>query len=110
MPRKTDGDKIDEMEKVIATFNEPLDNVRQELKAATVGLGDTMKLLADLKTEILLLRRDIEGIEKWKDDLKKEKDESARRFWAFGPNVAGAIVNVLLGAAISGAVAYFMTR
>jgi chromosome segregation ATPase len=110
MPRKTDGDKIDEMEKVIATFTERLDNVRQELKTAAAGLGDTMKLLADLKTEILLLRKDIEGIEKWKDDLKKEKDESARRFWAFGPNVAGAIVNVLLGAAISGAVAYFMTR
>ncbi len=110
MPRKTDGEKIDEMEKVIATFTERLDNVRQELKTASVSLGETMKLLADLKTEFLLLRKDIQGIEKWKDDLKREKDESARRLSAFGPNVAGAIVNVLLGAAVSGAVAYFMTR
>ena len=85
MPRKTDGQKVDEMEKVLATFAERLDNVRKELKEAGVNIGDVGKALGDMKTEIALLRKDIEGLQKWKDDNKKEKDEGARRFWARRP-------------------------
>ena len=32
MPRKTDGDKIDELEKVVATLSERLENVRGDVK------------------------------------------------------------------------------
>jgi hypothetical protein len=68
------------------------------------------KALGELKVELALIRKDLEGIQKWKDDQKKEKEEHARRMWAFGPNVVGAIVNVLLSAAVSGIVAYLTIR
>jgi hypothetical protein len=110
MPRKTDGTKIDEMQTVLATFGERLDNVRNELKESGANLADVVKILGEMKTDVALLRKDCEGLQKWKDDLKKEKDEGARRRWAFGPNVVGAIVNVLLGAAVSGIVTYFAMR
>jgi hypothetical protein len=59
---------------------------------------------------VALVKKDIEALQQWEDDLKKEKDEHSRRIWAFVPNVAGAVVNVLLSALVSGIVAYLATR
>jgi chromosome segregation ATPase len=106
MPRKTDGEKIDEMEKVVAMLIERIDNVREGGQTATRGLADVEKAIGEPKTEIVHLRRDLEGLQKWKDDLKKEKDESSRRLWAFGPNIVGALISAIVG----GGVAYLVTH
>lgn len=110
MPRQTDGDKIDNLEKVYATLIERVDNVRDDLKRVDLAGGDMAKELRELKTEFALLKKEVDGLRVWKDEQKKEKDEHTRRLWAFGPNVVGAIVNVLLSAAVSGLVAYYALR
>jgi hypothetical protein len=51
--------------------------------------------------ELALLKRDVEGLKKWKEELKRDRAEHARRAWAFGPNVAGALVNVFLSALVA---------
>jgi chromosome segregation ATPase len=110
MARKTDGEKIDELEKAFATLTERLDNVRKDLNTAGTNLTEAMKAFGSVQTELALLKKEIEALQKWKDELKKEKDEHSRRVWAFGPNIVGAIVTVLLSATVSAFVAYFATR
>jgi len=108
--RRTDGDKIDDLEKAFATLSERLDNVRKDLDLVGSRLNDVGAGFANLNKELALLRNDVENLQKWKDESKKDKDEQTRRLWAFGPNIAGAIVSVLLSAVVSGIVAYFATR
>jgi uncharacterized coiled-coil DUF342 family protein len=104
MPRKTDGDKIDELEKIAATLTERLDTVRNEIQNASRDLAEALKGFSEMKTSIALLKKDCEGFQKWKDETKQEKNEQTRRWWAFGPNIVGAIVNVLLSALVGGRV------
>jgi hypothetical protein len=49
MPRKTDGEKIDELEKLAATVVERVDGVRKELD----GIGDGV---ADMENACQILR------------------------------------------------------
>ena len=46
-----------------------------------------VEAIAAIRQDLIGIKRDVEGLGKWKDDLKKERDESARRLWSFGPNV-----------------------
>jgi citrate synthase len=110
MPRKTDGDKIDELEKIATTLTERLDTVRKEIQNQVRNLAEALKESGEMKTSLALLKKDCEGFQKWKDETKQEKKEQARRWWAFGPNIAGAIVNVLLSALVAGLVGYFVSR
>jgi len=105
MPRKTDGDKIDELEKIVATLTERIDYVRKELDGAATNISNSINAFADLKTDLAVLKKDVEVLQNWKNDQKKDTDERARRIWAFGPNVLGAVVNVFLSAPVSGLVA-----
>jgi hypothetical protein len=46
----------------------------------------------------------VEAIQKWKDELKKEKEEATRRWWSFGPNITAALISgaiTLIGIGIS---------
>src|SRR4051794_12871418 len=45
MTRKTDGEKIDELIPLVATLNEPLDNVREELKDLKKDLDESRRRL-----------------------------------------------------------------
>jgi chromosome segregation ATPase len=110
MPRKTDGEKIDELEKGFATLTERLDHLRKDLNTAGIDLANAVKAFTDFKTDLAVLKKDLEALRQWKDELKKEKDEHSRRLWSFGPNIVGAIVTVLLSAIVSGIVAYLATR
>ncbi|MBY0232691.1 MAG: hypothetical protein K2W96_25710 [Gemmataceae bacterium] len=69
-----------------------IDNLKKRLDAHL----DAFKELADshtkLKEENIHLKRDVEDLEKWKADKKKQEDEDARRAWAFGPNIVGALI------------------
>lgn len=57
--------------------------------------------VAAIQQDLVAHRKDLEGLQKWKEDQKKEKDETHRRWWSFGPNIAGAILNVVLSAVIA---------
>lgn len=43
------------------------------------------------------------------EELKKEKEERARRFWAFGPNVTAAIISSIV-ALIGIAINYYLRK
>jgi hypothetical protein len=58
-----------------------------------------------IQQDLVAFRKDLESLQKWKDDQKKEEDETTRRWWSFGPNIAGAIVNVILTAVVAFVVA-----
>jgi hypothetical protein len=79
MPRKTDGEKVDELEKSVAILIERVDTVREQIK-----------LLADLTTKTALLEQHV-------SDMKKGHETRGNRIWSLMPP--------LLAGAIGGAIA-----
>jgi hypothetical protein len=67
MARKTDGDKIDELEKLAARLVERIDNVRQEM--------------AD-KERLAVLEERV-------NELKRTLEEAGRRRWSVLPSLVG---------------------
>jgi seryl-tRNA synthetase len=121
MPRKTDGEKLDELEKSVAAQSVRVENVldglvkiERDQKAAMQQIAELRreheKALGELRREhekeLSLLKREVEELKKWKDESKKQAEEWSRRFWSFGPNLAAAVVNVLLAAGV----AYLVSR
>ncbi len=75
MARKTDGEKIDELEKLVSTLTERMDNVRQE-KAEKIQLA---------------------VIEERLNELKRTLEEADRRKWSIWPTIIGAAIGAILG-------------
>ncbi len=103
MALKSPTERINELERLAALLNERLDATRKELEGETAARADVAKDLADLrkdfgewKTQFALLQRDFAGLSQWKEELKKEKEETARRLWAFGPNFVAAIMSGII--------------
>ncbi len=59
-------------------------------------LKQSLRIVLDLEKQLSLIQREIDDLKKWKDEQKKELDEQTRRRWAFGPNIAAAIITVIL--------------
>ena len=74
MGRKTDGDKIDELEKLVATLIERVDNVRKEM----------------IDKERLAV------IEERVNELKKSVEEASRRRWSLWPPIIGGVIGAML--------------
>ncbi|HEY7426292.1 MAG TPA: hypothetical protein VH682_18820 [Gemmataceae bacterium] len=140
MASKTNTDKIDELNVISATLSARLDALLTEVRANTNDHAETSSSLAAMKTQIAvvevhvggivplkaaietitvlerefaLLKKDLEGFSKWKDDLKREKDEATRRWWAFGPNITAAILGgiiTLIGIGINVAVNHWLNK
>ncbi len=53
------------------------------------------------ETTIILLKKEIEDLKKWKEEQKKQTEESSRRIWAFGPNVLAAVIGGLFALLVS---------
>ena len=106
MARKTDGEKIDELEKLGATLIARLDTAVKELEGVDNAHSETARALAALRLEFVLQKREIDDLKMWKDDQKKERDERSRRMWSFGPNILAAVISGLIAAAV----AYFISR
>jgi len=78
-----------------------------------VELKQGMASIAAIEKEVLALKKDLESIGKWKEELKKEREEGARRFWAFGPNLVAAIISgliTLIGVAITVGLNYWLLK
>ena len=100
------SDRVDELRREVATLAERVDNLRISYSRADRAQEVHVRELADLKRDVVLLRREIEALQKWREDHKKDQDERTRRLWAFGPNLVAA----LLSGVISATVAYFVAR
>ena len=84
MARKSDGEKIDELEKLVAALQERLDNVREQMiDRVRVGV-----------------------IEERLNELKKTIEESGRRQWLLVPAIIGGIVGAVLAFLAQLALAY----
>jgi septal ring factor EnvC (AmiA/AmiB activator) len=104
------GDKVDELQRHVATLIAQMGQVLKSLDGVFDAQRGTEQDLAALKREfereIALLRREIDDVKKWKEDLKKDRDERSRRLWAFGPSIVAALIS----GAIAAVVAYFVSR
>jgi hypothetical protein len=56
-------------------------------------LKTALAAITSVEKDILALRKDLESLGKWKEEMKKEREESTRRLWAFGPNLVAAIIS-----------------
>ena len=72
MPRKTDGEKIDEMRELNAALTERVNAAVTELNAVYDAHSKTAQALSDLRREhekeLVLLKREIEDLKKWKEE------------------------------------------
>ena len=95
MVRKSDGEKIDELEKTVARIAERLDATIGSLAEVTarqrVSEIDGHDLRRTMELELAMLKRDLDDLKKWKDEQKREREEGSRRAWAFGPLVPGPV-------------------
>jgi hypothetical protein len=57
--------------------------------------------VAAMEKDLIVIRKDLESLSKWKEEQKKEKDEWSRRKWAFGPNIVGALISAVISAIVS---------
>ena len=129
MPSKTNEDKIDELTKLVsglveqfraldgqlsgvvaekgelskevASFGKTLAVVEQQLKDLR-GWKDGFGTIDQLKIDIALIRKEQDEFKKWQEEVKKQKDEWGRRFWA--------LIGPLLGATVGWALGYFLRR
>lgn len=140
MPGETNTNKIAKLEDRVAVLSARLDVfdtlikglTELATKGATANEGHSSRItvveqqvlvLADLKVavaaiasikeELVALRKDIESLQSWKAEQKKEKEEIIRRWWSFGPNLTAAIlagVITVLGVVINVGLTYFLNR
>jgi hypothetical protein len=110
MARRTDGEKIDELQQLVAALTTRLDVAVKEIDAVYDAQSAITQSVNDLRRDvektILLLNREIADLKKWNDERKTEQDERARRWWAFGPNIVAAFLSGI----IAFLVAYFVPR
>ena len=84
-----------------------------EQQILLLDLKGALTAITTIEKDLLILRKDLDNLGKWKDDQKKAGDEAARRFWAFGPNVAAAIISgiiTLLGIGFSVGLTYWLNK
>src|SRR5438309_830993 len=74
MSRKSDGEKIDDLEKIVSTLVERVDNVR----------------------DAMIDKERFAVIEERLNELKKTVEEAGRRRWAIVPSIVAAVIGSIL--------------
>ena len=85
MSRKTDGEKIDELQILVATLVERLDSTRKEM----------------------VDRADFAVVEDRLNEPRRNIDESARRRWSMWPAIVGALIGSVMAFLGQIAITYF---
>lgn len=123
MPRRTQGEKLDELSLTVAGLSERLDTVVREVRSLAElparaqvlesQIGHLEHNIADLSGAIMKLNDGVSAlatriavIESQLADLKKQQDEASRKQWTVIAPIVGALVNGVLAAFI----AYFVAR
>jgi hypothetical protein len=97
--------RITIIERIVDTHTYRLDTSAREVDAVYEAHRELEKEHADLKriteTEIALLKREIDELKKWKEDVKKSEEEWSRKLWMILPPVIAVLV--------SNAITYLLT-
>jgi hypothetical protein len=121
---KTNTDKIEMLENQAANILRRLDvsdTIIQYLKADLakceeitavhvskltivdhVNLKFLQAAIVQIEKDHVSFKKDLETLQKWKDELKKEREESTRRWWSFGPNISAAIIGGIIALIVAG--------
>jgi hypothetical protein len=108
---------------VLQKWIEGIENLLNKYIAATEGhgskiilveeriliLGDlkeALKAIAPLEKELVAVKKDLEALQKWKEDQKREAEERTKWYRSFGPTIVG----VILSGITSALVAYFVAK
>jgi uncharacterized coiled-coil DUF342 family protein len=83
--------------------------VMEQQVLVVVDLKRSMEAIAAIEKDLVAIRKDLESLQGWKNDLKKEKEEVSRRRWAFGPNITAAAISGLI-ALIGIGLSYWLNR
>lgn len=70
--------------------------VEQQLNVI-VDLKAAMEVVQEVRRELVGMERDIHSLQEWKSSQTREREEAARRWWSFGPNIAAAAITGVLG-------------
>lgn len=117
MPSRTLEDKVEELTKLAATHAQQLQGLQEALKGSVAEHSTAAKALGELKNTAVRLEQQIAELVRWKaelgsltdlrtevtvlrrevDKLEKAKEEWGRRMWAMAGPVLGALIGVLLG-------------
>jgi uncharacterized coiled-coil DUF342 family protein len=79
--------------KEIERCNDLHDKLSERVASELKSISESLNGIA---LRLQKIEQDMNQLKSWKDDSKKERDESARRFWAFGPNITAAIITIVL--------------
>lgn len=117
MPSRTLEDKVEELTKLTAAHREQIGNARERIQEIIAQQAGITQGLAELKTEVALLRQQFGEVKQLKEqlealsslkvnvailertveELKQTKEEWSRRFWAMLGPILGAVVGVVSG-------------
>ncbi len=86
MPRQSDGQKIDDLEKLVATLTERLDQVRKEVERLRGDQDGTAKGVHDLNTSWAVIDEQL-------GELRRGWEEASRWRWSFASSAAIAILS-----------------
>ena len=78
-----------------------------------VDLKESIAKVNSIDKELVAFKKDIEALQKWKDELKTERNEATRRWWSFGPNIVAAIISgivALIGIGLSIGLNYWLNN
>ena len=84
-----------EVSREIGSFGKSLAVIEQQLKDLR-SWKDGFGSVDQLKIDLALLRKELDELKRWQEEVKKQKDEWGRRLWA----LFSAIVVALIGWAI----------
>ena len=101
MAAKTNTEKIDELVTLLAVLSERLDAHRTEVNGIADVQTKALEVLAEMKTEIALLKKTSDDLVGWKTDAKRLEEERGRKLWLLVPPIIAAILSSGLTALLS---------
>lgn len=92
--------RITALERVVDTLIVQLETVAQDVKDLKTLCSEAAKSFADLKRdfdrEMALVKREVEELKKWQEDIKKGKEEWGRKLWMILPPVLAVLISSAL--------------
>ena len=83
-----------ELNRFVVRLEERAENARRTLESVDIEYRRAAERADQTRREVDLLSHRVSELEKW-------RDERSRRFWSFGPALAGAIVGGLITACVA---------